>query len=105
MAAKLCPNPGCQKDTVHVGWAIIVSYLTGALALSIPLVRSVGGEVTGAINVAGLEFSFLTVILLVVWLLSGIVGAVERHSNIVLCVISSLGFPGLILTLLSLAGY
>ena len=105
MPAKLCANLDCQKDALHKGLAVVVAYLTSALALSIPLVRSLGGEVTGAINVAGLELSFLTIILFIVWLLSGIVGSVERHSNIVLCVINSLGFPGFILTLLALAEY
>ena len=102
MSRKLCENTACGVVVVSKGLSIVVAYASSALALALPLLNSAGATVKTTLSLTGLNFSFLSVILLGVWILSGLAGSHERHTSVALCIISSLGVPGFVLALLAL---
>lgn len=77
-----------------------VSYVASAMALGKPFLNSAGSNVTATATLTGLEFSFLSIFIMVAWFLSGFVNAAQRHGSIVLCLLNALGIPGLVLAVL-----
>jgi hypothetical protein len=70
--------------------------------LAVPVINSFGADVKTTLALTSFDFSFMTVILLAVWAVSGFVAGMERHQNYALCVIHSLGLPGVVLALLTI---
>jgi hypothetical protein len=97
-----CKRANCPEKCVPKKFSIPLSYLTAALALSVPVIKSAGADVKATLALTSLDFSFMTLILLAVWLISGFVAGMEKHQSYVLCIIHSLGIPGLVLALLTI---
>ncbi len=101
MSRTMCTSPSCQETAISQGLAIILSYIAAALALAVPIINSAGADVKTSATITGLDMSFMTIILVGVWVLAGLMGSAQRHGNVVLCVINALGLPGLVLALLA----
>lgn len=102
MARKYCTNPVCGIEVVGKGTSILIAYTASALALASPMLNSAGATVKTALTWTGMNFSFMSIVIFGVWLLSAVAGSSERHSSVVLCIISSLGIPGLFLAILAI---
>ena len=100
---RLCGGEECQHICLPKKHTILVAYMASALAIAAPLVNSMGATVKSTLAFTNLNFSFLTLFLIGVWLLSGFVGGQERHQSYLQCVIHSLGIPGIILLILTMA--
>ena len=97
----LCDAQHCGVKVINPWLAASLAYVSSALALAVPLLNSSGADVKTSLSLTGLDFSFLSVVIFAVWILSGVLGASEKHTNPLLCVISSLGLPGLLLAILA----
>lgn len=103
MSQPFCSSTSCPKEALGGLSTVILSYLAGALALTVPLLNSMGAEVKGTVNFTGVNISWLSILIVMVWLLSGIMGSAERHGNAFMCVTHALGLPGLLLAVLAIA--
>lgn len=102
MPRRYCANGTCGVEVVGTGTTIVVSYVASALALAAPLLNSVGSGVKASLAITGVNFSFMSLIILGVWFLSGLIAAHERYTNVLLCVIGALGMPGLLLAVMAI---
>jgi hypothetical protein len=64
-----------------------------------PAVRALGLQ-ADANPTAQVEFKAILIIIVGVWILSGFVNSLDRHENALVCVLNSLGLPGLVLAVL-----
>lgn len=102
MAQTYCTEQSCRVNVANRALCIICAYIAAGLALVGPFVNSAGQQISSALILANIQMSFTSVVILGVWLLSGIVASCERHTHVLLCVLSSLGLPGLLLAVLTL---
>lgn len=100
MAQTYCLQKSCRVNVANRAICTISAYIAAGLALVGPFVNSAGLQISSAFVFANIQMSFTSIVILGVWLLSGIVASCERHTHILLCVLSSLGLPGLLLAVL-----
>jgi len=103
MSRRMCSSPHCGESAISQSLAIVISYIAAALALAVPVINSAGADVKTSATITGLDISFMTLILIGVWILAGLIGSAQKHENVVLCVINALGLPGLVLALLAVS--
>lgn len=97
-----CSQARCSEKRLKQKYAIPVSYVCAAIALAAPITNSMGASVNSTLAYTSFNFSVMTLILFFVWIISGIVAGLERHQNMMMCVIHSLGIPGVTLALLTI---
>jgi hypothetical protein len=82
-----------------VPWfANLIVFLACTLALSIPILESVGLRITSAVT-TGPHFTYLTFGLALVWLFSVIFGCAREHEAPWLCFLDSIGVPAVVTAL------
>ena len=100
---NFCSHAHCRERCVPKKYAVPLAYTASALALAVPIINSFGANVKTTLALTSYDFSFLTLILVAVWMISGFISGMERHQNYALCVIHSLGIPGVVLALLTVS--
>jgi hypothetical protein len=105
MSKKHCSNPTCGIEVIGAGKTIVVGYVASALALTVPFLNSAGATVKTTFSITGMDFSFMSVLIGGIWILSGLAASSERHTSVTLCIISSLGLPGLFLAVLAVTKF
>jgi hypothetical protein len=65
------------------------------LALFIPALDSMGLKLNSAVSF-GKNLTFYTVLIVLAWFVSIIIGCLRRHEEVMVCFIDSFGLPGIV---------
>jgi hypothetical protein len=104
MYESLCNTNGCPERVINKFVAAILAYICSTIVLGLPILNAFGADVRDIANLTPYHISWTGVALTMLLLVSGFLGAVERHTNPLMCCISSLGIPGLILAVITALG-
>jgi hypothetical protein len=101
-----CPvaPPDCHNEWVAPG---IVPFLVGLgclLVLIVPILNSMGVTLNTAFSFGGMQPTFDTAILALIFLLSFLLGIFRKHEHEWFCIFDSVTFPGLILYVMKESG-
>jgi hypothetical protein len=93
-----CEPTGCVKKLLVPWFANLIVFLACTLALSIPILDSVGLRITSAVT-SGWHLTYLTIGLVLVWLISVLLGCAREHEAAWLCFLDSIGVPAIVTAL------
>ena len=99
MSITVCKQ--CNAGKIPLLAAVFISYGISAAALTIPFAVSVGGNVATPLSKDIFDLSPTSILILLVWLISGFVHGNENHNGYLICAINSLGVPGLLTTVIT----
>jgi hypothetical protein len=87
----------CHNEWVAPG---IVPYLVGLgslLVLIVPMLNSMGVTLRTAFSFGGMQPTFETAILSLIFVMSFLLGVFRKHEHEWFCILDSISFPGLII--------
>jgi len=101
---KRCEVHNCESECVGRSTAIIIIVLTATIAFLSSFLKSVGLQLSSEINF-GFHITFLTIVVVCGWLLAIGVNAARRHDSVIWCLIDSIGFPAVLISIPEVAKY
>lgn len=93
-----------MTDTLGHFPAILIAYLTSAIALAVPFFNTTTADVKNIMSLSAIEFSLTSVLIGAVWVLSGIITSTTRHINAMMCALHACGIPGVLIAIFALVG-
>lgn len=93
-----CPAAGCKHECISPWLAAILVFVACTVALFAPFLSSIGVTVGSRIALPT-GATWLTPIVILIWVVSVLVGCARRHEQELTCLIDSLGIPGVLLVI------
>lgn len=97
---RRCGSDSCPQSVISKTKSAIYSYGFSALALAPIFLNSAGADVKNLAEFSSLNISFLSIMLIIVWILTGMIGTGERHDNAAMCMLHACGLPGVAISVL-----
>ena len=97
MARNRCSIVGCKTRIISTWLTAPIAYLSSALVLAVPFINAANANVKDVASILTADISVTAVVIVGVWLLSGIISTCEKHESVLLCCLNSISLPGLLL--------
>lgn len=94
-----CEVDGCRAECLAPWVAAPIVIGACSLALFLPFLNSLGLSLSSS-PTWGTKFTFWTIIIAIVWLISVAVGVFRRHENVMFCLIDTFGIPGVLVAIM-----
>jgi hypothetical protein len=94
-----CQTLGCPDHCLAPSVAAPVVVVASAVVLFVPLLQSLGLNLQSPIS-SEMNITFSTVLIGIFFLFSIFVGVIRKHEEIFLCIIDTLGIPGILFVVL-----
>lgn len=94
-----CSHKHCASAILTPSVVIPLSYTVAMLVLLVPFLNSIGLSINSSFSTSGFDFTILSGVYGLVFVLSGVINSFLKHENIVECIVSAAGFPGILVSI------
>lgn len=101
-ARKRCVHGTCGSDCIGASTAAVLVIAAATIACVASFLSSAGVPFTATIS-TGFHLTYVSLMIIVTWLVSIVLNITRKHESVIWCFIDSIGIPAILLSLPEIA--